>query len=86
MIGENFDFSFFGNKDKKVSNEKNKYLNSCVKFIIKNINKVFLKKSFEYFWKEYEKKFKNNNFRENNNRNNKYRISTYKRKIGKNKI
>jgi hypothetical protein len=86
MIGENFDFSFFGNKDKKVSNEKNKYLNSCVKFIIKNINKVFLKKSFEYFWKEYETKFKNNNFRENNNRNNKYRISTYKRKIGKNKI
>ena len=86
MIGENFDFSFFGNKDKKVSIEKNKYLNSCVKFIIKNINKVFLKKFFEYFWKEYETKFKNNNFRENNNRNNKYRISTYKRKIGKNKI
>jgi len=86
MIWENFDFSFFGNKDKKVSNEKNKYLNSCVKFIIKNINKVFLKKFFEYFWKEYETKFKNNNFRENNNRNNKYRINTYKRKVGKNKI
>ena len=85
IIGESFDFSFFGNKNKKMSNEKNKYLNSCVKFMIKNINKVFLKKSFEYFLKEYEMKFKRNNISGNDMRNNKYRISTYKRKIGKNK-
>ena len=72
-----------------MNNNKNKYLNSCVKFLIKNINKVVLKKFFEYFWKECEIKFKKNKLNENNNNNNgnnKYRISTYKRKIGKNKI
>ncbi len=30
-------------------NNKDKYLFSCLRFIIKNINKVFLKKSFRYF-------------------------------------
>ena len=88
IIKRSFYFSFLGKKDKKMNNDKNKYLNSCVKFLIKNINKAVLKKFFEYFWKECEIKFKKNKLNENNNNNgnNKYRISTYKRKIGKNKI
>ena len=66
-----------------ITNDKNKYLNSCVKFIIKNINKVFLGKSFKFFLNECKKKNKNRN---QNKEGNKYRMKTYKKKIGNNKI
>ena len=65
-----------------ITNDKNKYLNSCVKFIIKNINKVFLGKPFNFFLNECKKK----NKRSQNKEGNKYRMKTYKKKIGNNKI
>ena len=64
-----------------ITNDKNKYLNSCVKFIIKNINKVFLGKSFYFFLNECKKRNKNNNKSQN-----KYRLKAYKKKIGNNKV
>ena len=67
------------------SNDKDKYLNSCVKFFIKNINKVFLKKYFKYFLNEYNNKFKQNKKYEKN-QGNIYRINTYKKKFGKNNV
>ena len=42
------------NKSNTKSNNKDKYLFSCLKFIIKNINKVFLKKAFSYFLKNLD--------------------------------
>ena len=66
-----------------ITNDKNKYLNSCVKFIIKNINKVFMGKSFKFFLNECKKKNKN---RSQNKEGYKYRMKTYKKKIGNNKI
>ena len=60
--------------------DKNKYLNSCIKFIIKNINKVFLEKYFNIFIKRIKKIPKSNKTGQKNNR-----INAYKRKIGKNK-
>ena len=71
------------NGDNYMNNDKNKYLYSCVKFVIKNINKVFLKKAFKIFINEYEIKCKNK--KEENNKENKYRINTYKKKIRGNK-
>ena len=38
-------------------NNKDKYLFSCLRFIIKNINKVFLKKSFRYFLNNVDQMF-----------------------------
>ena len=64
-----------------INNDKNKYLNSCIKFIIKNINKVFLKKDFKIFLKRIKMIPKENKTGPKKNRI----INTYKRKVGKNK-
>ena len=64
-----------------LNNDKNKYLNSCIKFIIKNINKVFLKKDFKIFLKRIRMIPKENKTCPKKNRI----INTYKRKVGKNK-
>ena len=89
IVKRNSNFPIFGQNSMKninfSNNYKNKYLNSCVKFIVRNINKVFLKKAFKYFLKECQNKFKKNKIGENNI-GKKYKINTYKRKIGKNKI
>ena len=50
------------NKTNYMNNTKDKYLYSCVKFIIKNINKVFLNKAYRYFL---------NKIKERNNKNKK---------------
>ena len=61
---------------------KDKYLISCVKFMIKSINKVFLSKDFKFFLNLIKEK--NNKTRKVEN--NKYKISTYKKKISKGKV
>ena len=61
---------------------KDKYLISCVKFMIKSINKVFLSKDFKFFLNIIKEK--NNKTRKGEN--NKYKISTYKKKISKGKV
>ena len=66
-----------------INADKNKYLNSCVKFIIKNINKVFLEKAFTLFSKRIKMLPKANTVNKIGQQKNK--INTYKRKIGKNK-
>ena len=63
-----------------INNDKNKYLNSCVKFIIKNINKVFLEKSFNFFLKRVKMIPKVNKIVLKKNR-----INAYVKKIGKTK-
>ena len=63
-----------------INNDKNKYLNSCVKFIIKNINKVFLEKSFNFFLKRVKMIPKVNKIVLKKNR-----INAYIKKIGKTK-
>ena len=63
-----------------INADKNKYLNSCVKFFIKNINKVFLEKAFNLFSKRIKMLPKANKIVQKNNK-----INAYKRKIGKNK-
>ena len=63
-----------------INNDKNKYLNSCIKFIVKNINKVFLRKDFKIFLKRINMITKGNKNRQKINR-----INAYKRKVGKNK-
>ena len=70
------------NKTNYNKNIKDKYLFSCVKFIIKNINKVFLKKAYSYFVNNIEEKCKN----KKKYTNNKYKINTYKKKFSKGKI
>ena len=70
------------NKTNYMNNTKDKYLYSCVKFIVKNINKVFLNKAYRYF----VNKIKERNNKNKKNENNKYKINTYKKKISKNKI
>ena len=67
------------------SNDKNKYLNSCVKFMIKSINKIFLGKNFKFFLNEFEIKCKKNRKIENNQRNI-FKSNTYIKKIRKNKL
>ena len=71
------------NKTNYTKNNKDKYLFSCVKFIIKIINKIFLKKNYIYFKNAFEEKYNKN---KKNNGNNKLKINTYKKKISKNKI
>ena len=63
-----------------INNDKNKYLNSCIKFIVKNINKVFLRKDFKIFLKRINTIQKGNKTGQKINR-----INAYKRKVGKNK-
>ena len=63
-----------------INNDKNKYLNSCIKFIVKNINKVFLQKEFKIFLKRINTIPKGNKNGQKINR-----INAYKRKVGKNK-
>ena len=63
-----------------INNDKNKYLNSCIKFIVKNINKVFLRKEFKIFLKRINTIPKGNKTGQKINR-----INAYKRKVGKNK-
>ena len=63
-----------------INNDKNKYLNSCIKFIVKNINKVFLQKEFKIFLKRINMITKGNKNGQKINR-----INAYKRKVGKNK-
>ena len=63
-----------------INNDKNKYLNSCIKFIVKNINKVFLRKDFKIFLKRINMITKGNKNGQKINR-----INAYKRKVGKNK-
>ena len=63
-----------------INNDKNKYLNSCVKFIIKNINKVFLEKNFNFFLKRVKMIPKVNKIVLKKNR-----INAYIKKIGKTK-
>ena len=63
-----------------INNDKNKYLNSCIKFIVKNINKVFLRKEFKIFLKRINTIPKGNKNGQKINR-----INAYKRKVGKNK-
>ena len=63
-----------------INNDKNKYLNSCIKFIVKNINKVFLRKDFKIFLKRINTIQKGNKNGQKINR-----INAYKRKVGKNK-
>ena len=63
-----------------INNDKNKYLNSCIKFIVKNINKVFLQKEFKIFLKRINTIQKGNKNGQKINR-----INAYKRKVGKNK-
>jgi len=63
-------------------NNKDKYLNSCVKFMIKSINKVFLNKDFKYFLNIIKDKSNKTRKVENN----KYKISTYKKKTSKGKV
>ena len=70
------------NKTNYNKNNKDKYLLSCVKFIIKNINKVFLKKAYKYLVNILEEKYKNKKKYENN----KGVRNTYKKKFSKGKI
>ena len=70
------------NKTNYIKDNKDKYLFSCVKFIIKNINKVFLKKAFRYFLSSIEEKYND----KKKKRNNKYKVNTYKKKISKGKV
>ena len=70
------------NKTNFSKNSKDKYLLSCVKFLIKNINRVFLNKAYRYFIKLIEEKYNKNN----KNGNKKYKRNTYKKKISKSKI
>ena len=71
------------NKTNYNKNNQDKYLFSCVKFIIKNINKVFLKKAYIYFINNLEEKY--NNKKKSVKR--KYKINTtYKKKVSKGKI
>ena len=78
---------FFEKKNEKINktnynkNNKDKYLFSCVKFIIKIINRVFLKKAYKYFVNILEEKYKSKK-----NENNKCIRSTYKKKFSKGKI
>ena len=65
-----------------IKNYKDKYLLSCVKFIIRNINKVFLNKAYKYFLKNLLEEINKKKIKDNN----KYRINTYKKKISKGKI
>ena len=64
------------------NNNNDKYLYSCVKFIIKNINKVFLNKAYRYFLKLIKERGKNYI----KNENNKFKKNAYKKKISKSKI
>ena len=72
------------NKTNYIKNNKDKYLFSCVKFIIKIINKIVVKKNYIYFKNALEEK--NNKNKKNNNGNGKHKINTYKKKISKNKV
>lgn len=64
-------------KTNHMKNQKDKYLFSCVKFFVKTLNKIFLKK----FYAQYKKGIENKNNTIQNMENNK--IRTYKRKINK---
>ena len=70
------------NKTNYLKYSKDKYLFSCVKFLIKSINKVFLNKAYKYFLNSVEEKCKNNKKKIDN----KFRINTYKKKISRGKI
>lgn len=76
----NFEKEF--EKLNRTNYRKNKYLLSCVKFIIKTINKIFLYKAFSHYKKCLENK------RNTNKKGNIYKceIQTYKKKISKGKI
>ncbi len=74
------------NQTNYFADKKNKYLNSCIKFIIKSINRVFLEKAFKYFLNQYKIYKNKKNINENKDRFIYNRMNTYKKKIGKNKI
>ena len=65
--------------DKKnlMKNQKDKYLFSCVKFFVKTINRIFLKKLYAQYKKGIENKNNTIQKMENN------KIRTYKRRINK---
>ena len=71
------------NKTNYIKNYKDKYLLSCLKFFIKDINKVFLNKAFSYFLSIIEDKYKKKTKVKGSN---KYKINTYKKKINKEKV
>ena len=81
-VDECFDETYEKMNKTNYKRNKNKYLNSCMKFIIKSINKVFLNKDFKYFLNIIKDKSKKNRKAENN----KNKISTYKKKISKGKV
>ena len=65
------------NKKNLLKNQKDKYLFSCVKFFVKTINRIFLKKIYTQYKKGIENK--NNTIRKMENN----KIRTYKRRINK---
>ena len=81
-VNDCFDDNYEQIKETKYKRNKDKYLNSCVKFIIKSINKVFLNKDFKYFLNIIKDKSNKTRKVESN----RYKISTYKKKISKGKV
>jgi len=65
------------NKKNLMKNQKDKYLFSCVKFFVKTINRIFLKKLYAQYKKGIENKNNTIQKMENN------KIRTYKRRINK---
>ena len=66
-------------KTNNIETKKDKYLFSCVKFIIKAIKKIFLKKAFIHYMRNIENKLN----KINKEVYNKERIKTYRKKISK---
>ena len=65
------------NKKNPMENQKDKYLFSCIKFFVKTINRIFLKKLYAQYKKGIENKNNTIQKMENN------KIRTYKRRINK---
>ena len=65
------------NKKNIMKNQKDKYLFSCIKFFVKTINRIFLKKLYAQYKKGIENKINTIQKMKNN------KIRTYKRRINK---
>ena len=65
------------NKKNIMKNQNDKYLFSCIKFFVKTINRIFLKKLYAQYKKGIENKINTIQKIKNN------KIRTYKRRINK---
>ena len=71
------------NKYNYIKNYQDKYLLSCLKLFIKDINKVFLNKAFAHFLSIIDNKYKK---KTKVKKTNEYNINRYKKKISKEKV